>query len=112
VLFDQNPDETLQAAHDGAVQHHRAVAAAVSVTYSASRRSGIVEIDLHRAALPLAADARPSACIRSWGRRTRRRRASDFELAPDARSAFHQRVFGLVPAFVGADAASGRVATL
>jgi hypothetical protein len=42
VLLDQDADEALQAADDGAVQHHRAVAApSSSATYSASSRSGM-----------------------------------------------------------------------
>jgi hypothetical protein len=41
VLFDQNSDETLQAADDGPVQHHRAMARPIFATYSASSRSGM-----------------------------------------------------------------------
>ena len=40
ILLDQDAEEALEAAEDGAVQHHRPPAAPSSATYSASSRSG------------------------------------------------------------------------
>jgi hypothetical protein len=55
VLLDQDADEALQAADDGAVQHHRPVAGAVFAHIFGVQPLGHGEVHLHGAALPLAA---------------------------------------------------------
>ena len=55
VLFNQNTDETLQAANDGAVQHQGAVAVAVFAYKFGIKALWQVGVYLNGAALPLAA---------------------------------------------------------
>ena len=54
VVFDQHPDETLQAADDGAVQHDGMGPTARLGHEFTTQPLRRVEVDLHRAALPLA----------------------------------------------------------
>ena len=56
MLLDQDANETLQAANDGAVQHDRSVTCAVFPHVLGVQPLGHGEIDLHGAALPLAPD--------------------------------------------------------
>jgi hypothetical protein len=53
VLLDQNTDETLHAAHNGAVQDHGTLAGAIFGHKFGIQALRQVEVDLNRAALPL-----------------------------------------------------------
>src|SRR5258708_35965411 len=56
VILDEDADEALHRAHDGAVQHDGALARVVLVDELRAEEARHVEIDLHSAALPHAAD--------------------------------------------------------
>src|SRR5262249_57228599 len=54
VVLDENPDEALERAEHGAVEHHRRHLVRVFVDIEGAETTGHVEIDLHGAALPVA----------------------------------------------------------
>src|SRR5260370_38662446 len=56
VVLDENADEALERAEHRTVEHHRRHFVRMLVDVKGPEAAGHVEIDLHRAALPIAAD--------------------------------------------------------
>src|SRR5258707_14686668 len=56
VVLDENADEALERAEHRTVEHHRRHFVRMLVDIEGPEAAGHVEIDLHRAALPIAAD--------------------------------------------------------
>src|SRR5207253_9323619 len=106
VMLEQDADEALHRADDGAMQHHRMLARAVLVDELGAQQPRHVEIDLHRSALPEATDRVLERILDLGpveGALSRRYRARATRLA----QRFHQRVLGLRPQVVGAYALVG-----
>mmetsp|Transcript_37514 Transcript_37514/g.87440 ORF Transcript_37514/g.87440 Transcript_37514/m.87440 type:complete len:538 (+) Transcript_37514:6674-8287(+) len=103
MLLDQDADETLEAADDGAMQHQRAFVLAMLVHEVGIQALGQVGVDLDRAALPFAAEGvlqrvfDLGAVERAFARQVG-------EVAAGGLQALGEGGFGLVPAFLGADA--------
>ncbi len=111
VLLDQDAEEPLEGAEDGAVQHDRAVARAVLADVFGVQPLRHVEVDLQRAALPVAADG---VAQHEFQLRAVERALARVQLVLDAGggAGFLQRAFRLVPDLVAADAGLGPVAEL
>ena len=56
MMLDEDADESLERAEDGAMQHHGRVLVAVFADIGRAEPAGHVQVDLQRAALPVAAD--------------------------------------------------------
>ena len=106
MLLDEDADESLHAAHDGSVQHHGAVACAVFAHVFGVQPLGHGKVHLDGAALPLAANGIFERVFDLGAVERAIARRHD-EVAASGAQAFHQRVFGLVPDGVGADALLG-----
>ena len=102
ALFDQDSDETLQAADDGTVQHHGPMAGSVFPHIFSIQALGHREIHLHGAALPLAPD---SIFQRVFDLRSVKRAVPGRNLIAAARSVktLNQRGFRFIPDRVAAD---------
>ncbi len=106
VLLDQNSDETLQAADDGAVQHDGTVALTIfpHIFRTQALRHGRIHLD--GAALPVAADrvAQRVLELRAVERAVAHR---DLVVAARGLQALDEGILGFVPAFFRADALFG-----
>ena len=111
MVLDQNPDEALERAEHGAVEHHRRHLVRVLVDIEGAEPPRHVEIDLHGAALPVAADGVAQHVFELGPVE------GAFALVERPRAArglkrLHQRGLGLVPHRVVADALVGAVGEL
>ena len=103
IMLDHDAGEALERAEHRAVQHHRRHLVGVLVDIEGAEPARHVEIDLHGAALPVAADGVAQhvfelrAVEGAFALVQRPRPAGRFER-------LHQRGFGLVPDRVVADA--------
>src|SRR5438270_10482343 len=106
MVLDQDAEEALHRADDGPVQHYGRMARVVFADVLGAQPSRHAEVDLHRAALPDAADAvlQRILDLRSVESALSRRHGK-------LKSAFLERlfqcVFRFVPELVGADARLG-----
>ena len=102
-MLDQDADEALERADDRPVQHHRRAAGVVFGDVLGAEAPRHAEVDLHRAALPRAADAVLEVVLDL--RAVEGALAGQHvELHARALECLDQRPFGLVPALVRADA--------
>jgi hypothetical protein len=106
VLLDQDADEALEAADDGAVQHDGAMPRAVFADVFGVQPLGHVRVHLDGAALPLAAQ-RVLQGVFDLGAVERALARQVGEFAARRAQAVGQRGLGLVPAFLTADARLG-----
>ena len=103
VLLDQDADEPLQRAQDGAVQHHRPVLLAVLADVAGVQPLGQHEVDLMGAALPLAADrvAQDELQLRPIERAFA---GIELGIEPRSRRRLLERLLGAIPDLVAAGA--------
>src|SRR6218665_125700 len=106
VLFEQHPEEALQAADDGAVQHDGAMAGAVLADEFGIQTLGHVRVDLYRAALPLPAQGILERVFH-LGAIERALARQILEFATRGAQPLGQGMLGLIPAFLGADVLFG-----
>ena len=99
VLLDQDADEALQAADDGAVEHDRRVALARFGHVLGAQALRHREVDLHRAALPLAAQRILEGVLDLRAVESAVARCDD-HFHPGSLQAGDQRGLGLVPDLV------------
>ena len=103
IVLDQDADHALEAAEDGAVQHDRNLARAVLGDIARAEPLGQHEVDLQRAALPVAAD-RVAQHEFQLGPVERAFAGIEDEVEAGRLGRRLQRALGLVPDRVGADA--------
>jgi hypothetical protein len=107
-MLDHHPKEPLEAAQDGAVQHHRRLSATVRGDVFGIEPGRKLHVHLKGAALPLASDGVAQYEIQ-LGAVERAVARVQHRLDPGADAGLPQGVLGLIPLRIAADAYRGPI---